>query len=85
MRFEYIVCLMQSSRITFVNGEWQGTLPFNSADTQAALDSCPWVWDYLASAGAGGWEMVGATSIGITSRQETSSMSSNLFLKRPLL
>ena len=82
MRFEYAVCLMQSSRVTFVNGEWQGRLPFNSGDTQAALDSCPWVWDYLQSAGASGWEMVGATNIGITNGQGTSSMSSNLFLKR---
>ncbi|HMF57194.1 MAG TPA: hypothetical protein VK619_12705 [Pyrinomonadaceae bacterium] len=85
MGFEYIVCLMQSSRITFVNGEWQGTLPFNSTDSQAALDSCPWVWDYLASAGASGWEMVAATSIGINNSQDMSPMSSNLFLKRQSL
>jgi hypothetical protein len=82
MQYEYLVCLVQSGRVTFVNGEWQGTVQFGTTDTQAALDSCPQVWDYLNSAGSEGWELIGAVNIGINHSQEMSPISSNLFLKR---
>jgi hypothetical protein len=45
MQFEYLVCQTQFSRVTFVNGEWQGTVPLDSGDSQAALDSGPQIWD----------------------------------------
>jgi hypothetical protein len=49
MQFEYLVCQTQYSRVTFANGEWQGGIALNSGDPQAALDSCPQVWDYFLS------------------------------------
>ena len=82
MQYEYLVCLVQSGRVTFVNGEWQGTVQFGSTDSQAVLDSCPQVWDYLNLAGTERWELIGAVNIGITHNQEMSPLSSNLFLKR---
>jgi hypothetical protein len=82
MQYEYLVCLIQSGRVTFANGQWQGTIPFNTINTQQSLDSCPQVWDYLNLAGSEGWELIGAVNIGITHNQEMSPLASNLFLKR---
>ena len=45
MQFEYLVCQTQYSRVTFANGEWQGSVAMDAGDSQAALDSCPEVWD----------------------------------------
>ncbi len=62
MQFEYQVCQTQSSRVTFVNREWQGTVAINSGDSQAALNSCLQVWDYLAQAERAGWQLVTAAN-----------------------
>jgi hypothetical protein len=59
-RFEYRVCNVQQSRVTFVGGEWTGTVPPSDEDSAAALESCPHVWAYLDGAGYDGWELVGA-------------------------
>jgi hypothetical protein len=59
-QFQYRVCSMQNSRITFVNGEWQGHVAPTADDPNEALQSCPAVWDYLRRAGADGWELVSA-------------------------
>src|SRR5262245_29809494 len=56
--FEYRVCFVQDSRVTFVNGVWQGRKAMVLADPQASMDSCPEKWAYLATAGADGWELV---------------------------
>jgi hypothetical protein len=80
--FEYLVCQTQYSRVTFVNGAWQGRIPLESGDSQAALDSCPWMWDYLTEAGLAGWELVTAVNSAITSSESTSQQSCQLFLKR---
>ncbi|PWH11730.1 MAG: hypothetical protein DDG60_16915 [Anaerolineae bacterium] len=56
-RFEYRLCQVQFNRVTFVNGEWAGTLPPNH---EKALETCRWIWDYLNKAGAEGWQMSGA-------------------------
>ena len=82
MNFEYLVCMVQNSRVTFVNGEWQGTVRAESNDMRAALESCPQVWDYLNTAGADGWELAGAVNVSITHDQSASQLSSNLYLKR---
>src|SRR6266540_7009078 len=52
MEFEYLICQTQYSRVTFVNGSWQGRIAVESGDSQAALDSCPQIWEYLARVGS---------------------------------
>lgn len=56
--YEYCVCLVQGSRVTFANGSWQGQEPMEPDDAERSLDSCPVKWEYLATAGAEGWELV---------------------------
>jgi hypothetical protein len=82
MQFEYLVCQTQFSRVTFANGEWQGTVAMNSGDTQAALDSCPQVWDYLNQVRRAGWQLITAANSTITSEGQTSQVAYQLFLKR---
>ena len=82
MNFEYRVCQVQYGKVTFVNGEWQGSLPLSSGDSQAALDSCPQVWEYLAQAGRASWELVTATNTAISHDESVSQLTSDLFLKR---
>ena len=82
MQFEYLVCQTQFSRVTFANGEWQGSVALNSGDSQAALDSCPQVWDYLNQAGRAGWQLVTAANATITSEGQTSQVAYQLFLRR---
>ena len=82
MQFEYLVCQTQFSRVTFANGEWQGSVPLSSGDSQAALDSCPQVWDYLQQAGRGGWQLVSAVNSTITNEGATSQVAYQLFLRR---
>lgn len=77
--FEYQVCSVQYGRLTFVNGEWQGSAPI-SEDTNASLDSCPLVWDYLNTAGRDGWELVGTTT---HPQLQHDAVQDTLYLKRP--
>lgn len=57
-RFEYRVCQLQNSRVTFVNGEWQGSRPMQPQNVNESLQSCSNEWDYLRAAGDDGWELV---------------------------
>ncbi len=84
MNFEYLVCQMQFGKVTFVNGEWQGSIPLSSGDSQAQLNSCPEVWDYLARMGRSGWELVTATNNNITHGETVSQLTVELFMKRQL-
>lgn len=59
-RYEYQVCSVQSARVTWVNGGWVGNVAPEAGDHDAALQSCPTVWDYLQSVGYDGWELVSA-------------------------
>jgi hypothetical protein len=77
--YEYRVCAAQSTRVTFVNGLWQGSLPPTTEDTNAALESCPNVWDYLRDAGSDGWELVAAQS----HHHMQGVMLETIYLKRP--
>jgi len=82
MAFEYLVCQTQYGRVTFVNGSWEGHIALESGDSQAALDSCPQVWEYLARVGATGWELVTGVNTNITQAEGVSQISSQLFFKR---
>jgi hypothetical protein len=77
--YEYQVCMSQYGRVTFVNSVWQGRLPIGE-DTNASLESCPNIWEYLQEAGRDGWELVTV----ITHPQETPGAAQDvLYLKRP--
>ncbi len=58
--FEYCVCHVQQDRVTFANHQWQGRQPIDTADPQASLVHCPFVWEYLNLAGREGWELISA-------------------------
>jgi hypothetical protein len=76
-RYEYQVCQSQSARVTFVNGVWMGSVDPAASEHNAALNSCPLVWDYLQEAGREGWELVAAAT------QPTAGDSlEKLYLKR---
>jgi hypothetical protein len=77
--YDYQVCSVQYGRVTFVNGAWQGGAPID-ADTNASLESCPLVWDYLNAAGRDGWELVGTTA---TPQPQPDAVQHTLYLKRP--
>lgn len=76
-RYEYQVCSVQSARVTWVNGGWLGSVAPESADHDAALKSCPTVWDYLQSVGYDGWELTASVA------RETAEISYEiLYLRR---
>ena len=77
-KFEYRVCQVQNSRVTFENGAWAGTMIPDRVPAQAAFESCPEVWVYLNQAGASGWELVSA----VTRVQEGSQVIDVLYLRR---
>ena len=61
-RYEYQVCSVQQARVTFVNGAWQGRVEPSAENSDAALQSCPQVWDYLQEAGYDGWELAASAA-----------------------
>lgn len=79
--FEYQVCSVQYGRVTFVNGQWRGTTPLGSVDTNVALESCPNVWEYLQDAGREGWELV--ATVTHPNQQQPDATQDMLYLKRP--
>lgn len=56
-RYEYRVCQVQYNRVTFINGNWNGTVPPNH---EKALETCPYTWDYLNAVGNQGWQLSNA-------------------------
>jgi hypothetical protein len=54
-RFEYLVVFVAGDRVQTANDHWQGTTP-RGLDGDTA--SCPSLIEYLARAGAQGWELV---------------------------
>jgi hypothetical protein len=81
-RFEYIVCQTQWGHVTFVNGDWQGTIDYQNADQDAAYKSCPKIWEYLNRAGEEGWELVGTVMATTTHSEGYSHATNQLFMKR---
>lgn len=77
-RYEYRVCQVQQSRVTFANGRWLGDVPPTQPDIQEAFGSCPEVWAYLNEAGAEGWKLVAAT----TRVQDGGQIVDVLYLRR---
>jgi hypothetical protein len=65
--------------VTFVNGAWHGSVPFNP-ETNTALESCPNVWEYLSTAGRDGWELVSVIS---HPQAQAGAVQDMLYLKRP--
>ena len=64
--FEYLVCMSQCMKITFVNGEYQGRVRGQQqvAEVQERMyDSCPDLCAYLQQVGAAGWELVAAYTV----------------------
>jgi hypothetical protein len=64
--FDYLVCMSQAGKVTFVNGEWQGR-PMGQQPVREyrdrLMESCPELSDYLQRAGAEGWELVAAYAV----------------------
>ena len=54
-RFEYLVVDVDHDRVRTANGHWQGTVESGSPGDH---QSCPVLFEYLADAGAQGWELV---------------------------
>lgn len=54
-RFEYLVVYMENDRVLTSNGHWQGAVERGEEGDRA---SCPSLFDWLAEAGAQGWDMV---------------------------
>lgn len=54
-RFEYLVVFVRNDRVTSANGHWQGEV---EQGQEGDLASCPSLFEYLAEAGAQGWDLV---------------------------
>ena len=54
-RFEYLVVFVEDDRVLRANGHWQGLVAEGEEGDRA---SCPDLFEYLADAGAQGWDMV---------------------------
>ncbi|MCB9680355.1 MAG: hypothetical protein H6733_02710 [Alphaproteobacteria bacterium] len=54
-KFEYLVAFTKDDRVLLANGNWQGEIARSEADAEL---SCPSLFDWLAHAGAQGWELV---------------------------
>ncbi|MBU1534433.1 hypothetical protein KKF84_03880 [Myxococcota bacterium] len=82
MKFEYQVCQVQGSKVTFVNGKFQSDIHITGAVDPASMDSamesCPSVWKYLNKVGREGWELV---TSGVMSTSDEGSLQI-LYLKR---
>jgi hypothetical protein len=78
--FDYRVCQVQQSHVTFVNGDWQGRVSIAEASGQTdPFASCPNVWDYLQRVGPDGWELISAVT-----HERPDASYDVLYLKREL-
>ncbi|TVQ92892.1 MAG: hypothetical protein EA397_05775 [Deltaproteobacteria bacterium] len=54
-RFEYLVVYAENDRVLTANGHWQGEVERGG---DGDIESCPQLFEYLAEAGAQGWDLV---------------------------
>lgn len=73
------------SRVTYVNGLWQGLQVPEFADKETMYNSCPMVWEYLDSVGRDGWELVAASDQAMTHDRDVSNAINLLYLRKELL
>ena len=83
--FKYRVCQVEMTRVTHVNGQWQGLQVPEVAGSETVFNSCPMVWEYLDAAGRDGWELVTSAGDSSTPREGVSVRFSLLFLKKEIL
>ncbi len=58
-KYQYLRCLVQFDKVTFINDDWQGSVPLEAARTSSEPFSyCPSVLDVLNKLGEQGWELV---------------------------
>jgi hypothetical protein len=66
--FEYLVCLSQMGKVTFVNNEWQGRV-MGQQDVREVrermYDTCPDLCAFLQRVGSEGWELVAAYAVAL--------------------
>ena len=80
--YQHQVCYSILDRVTFVNGEWQGDDIPESDRKQEDAESCLLVWDYLAKAGAEGWQLV--TVLETANQTPGQPFVRTLYLKREM-
>ena len=81
--YEYQVVQIQEGRVSWVNGEWIGSLSLEAEVSESEkLKSCPFDWTYLEQVGKEGWELISVVPYHIRHGQEYDLVHSRLFLKR---
>jgi hypothetical protein len=81
-RYEYLVCVEQENRVTWVNGVWAGTKQGEIPKPQE-FQTCPHTWEFLRKKGEEGWELVSVAAITRTVDDEVHE-SEKLYLRRPI-
>ena len=64
--FEYLICVSQCMKVTFVNGEYQGRFHGRQVVAEVSermYDSCPDLCAFMQRVGSGGWELVAAYAV----------------------
>ena len=76
---EYQVCYGVYDRVTFANGVWLGADIPEAKRKPKDAETCPLMWEFLAAAGADGWELVSV----LETRSGSGELVRTYFLKRP--
>lgn len=60
--YEYLVCVEQENRVTWVNGAWAGAKK-GEVPGHEEFQACPHTWEFLNEKGADGWELVSVVPV----------------------
>ena len=82
VRYEYLVCVEQETRVTWVNGVWAGTKKGEIPAPQE-FQTCPHTWEFLNEKGEEGWELVSVAPVTRTV-DDIVHESEKLYLRRPV-